>query len=189
MRQPLAGKRIAILATHGVEQIELTEPRRALEEAGGSAELIGLDHEPIQGYDHAEKADLLPVDRSIADVRADDYDALVLPGGVRNPDHLRRDDRAVGFVRDMFAAGKPIAAICHAAWTLVEAGVLPGRTITSAPSLKTDIRNAGGNWVDETVVNDEGLVSSRGPQDLDAFCTVMVKEIASGSREPRSIPD
>jgi protease I len=187
MSRPLTGKRIAFLATHGVEQIELTEPRRVLEEAGAETEIIALDREPIQAYDHADKSDLLPVDRAVAEADPGEYDGLVLPGGVRNPDHLRQDPAAVALVRELFTAGKPVGVICHGPWTLIEAGVLKGRTITSYPSLRTDIRNAGAHWVDRELVNDEGLISSRGPQDLPAFCAALVDEITGSSRDGRTI--
>ncbi len=159
-------KKVAFLATDGVEQIELTEPWKAVEEAGGKPELISLQEGKIQGFEHLDKGDEFDVDRAVADVSAGDYDGLVLPGGVANPDFLRADEDAVAFVRSFFEAGKPVAAICHGPWTLVEADVVRDRTLTSFPSLKTDIRNAGGNWVDEEVHVDGGLVSSRNPDDL-----------------------
>jgi len=187
MAQRLAQKKVAFLATHGVEQVELTEPRRVLDSAGALTELVALDRDPIQAYEHSEKADLLPVDRSIAEVDGGDYDALVLPGGVRNPDHLRQDARAVAFVRDLFAAGKPIGVICHGPWTLIEADVVRGRTITSYPSLRTDLTNAGARWVDREVAVDGGIVSSRGPQDLPAFCAALVDAVA-GSAPDEATP-
>lgn len=175
----LSGKRIAFLATHMVEQVELTEPWKAVEEAGGTPELVSLEEGEIQGFDHYDKADTFPVDRTVAEVTADDYDGLVLPGGVGNPDTLRADEDAVRFVRTFVEAGKPVAAICHAPWTLVEANVVRGRTLTSYPSIKTDVKNAGGNWVDEEVVVDEGIISSRDPDDLPAFCKALVEEFAT----------
>jgi protease I len=161
-----------------VEQIELTEPWKAVEEAGATPELVSLDDGEIQAFDHYDKADRFPVDRTVDEASPDDYDGLVLPGGVGNPDTLRMDENAVGFVRGFVESGKPVAVICHGPWTLVEAGVVRGRTLTSFPSMKTDIRNAGGNWVDEEVVVDNGLISSRKPDDLPAFCTKLVEKVA-----------
>jgi len=175
----LNGKRIAFLATDMVEQVELTEPWKAVEEAGGQPELISLEEGEIQGFNHYDKAETFPVDRTLAEASVDAYDGLVLPGGVGNPDTLRTDEQAVGFVRDFLESGKPVAVICHGPWTLVEADVVRGRTLTSWPSVKTDIENAGGNWVDEEVVQDGNLVSSRKPDDLPAFCKALVEEFAS----------
>jgi protease I len=174
----LNGKRIAFLATDMVEQVELTEPWKAVEEGGATAELVSLDDGEIQGFNHYDKADRFPVDRTVEEATPDDYDALVLPGGVGNPDTLRMDENAVGFVRGFVESGKPVAVICHGPWTLVEADVVRGRTLTSFPSVKTDIQNAGGTWVDEEVVVDNGLISSRKPDDLPAFCTKLVEEVA-----------
>jgi protease I len=174
----LNGKRIAFLATDMVEQVELTEPWKAVEETGGTPELVSLDDGEIQGFNHYDKADRFPVDRTVDESSPEDYDGLVLPGGVGNPDTLRMDENAVGFVRGFVESGKPVAVICHGPWTLVEADVVRGRTLTSFPSVKTDIRNAGGNWVDEEVVVDNGLISSRKPDDLPAFCTKLVEEVA-----------
>jgi len=179
----LDGKRVAFLATDGVEQIELTRPWEAVTEAGGIPELISLRGGEIQGFEHLDKADTFGVDRTAEEASADDYDGLVLPGGVANPDALRVDQDAVRFVRAFFEAGKPVAAICHAPWTLIDADVVKGRTLTSWPSLRTDIRNAGGNWVDEEVHVDEGLTTSRKPDDLDAFCAKAVEELAEGVHE------
>jgi protease I len=176
----LQGKTIAFLATDGVEQVEYTEPRKAVEQAGGTAHLVALEAGQIQGYNHLDKGDTFPVDKAVAEVSADDYDGLVLPGGVANPDALRADDDAVRFVRAFFEAGKPVASICHGAWTLVEADVVRGRTLTSWPSIKTDIVNAGGTWVDEEVQTDRGLVTSRKPADLPAFNAKIVEEFAEG---------
>ena len=177
----LQGKTIAFLvATEGIEQVELTEPWKAVEQAGGTPELIALEAGEAQAMNHLDKADTFTVDRVVADVSASDYDGLVLPGGVANPDFLRTDEDAVAFVRGFFEQAKPVAAICHAPWTLIEAGVVEGRTLTSWPSLQTDLRNAGANWVDEEVVVDQGLVTSRKPDDLEAFCAKAVEEICEG---------
>jgi len=181
--ESLQGKRIAFLATDGVEQVELTEPWKALKDAGAAPELISLESGKIQGFNHDERADTFPVDKLVAEVSAEDYDGLVLPGGVANPDTLRMNDEAVDFVRDFFKQQKPVAAICHGPWMLVEADVVEGRTVTSWPSLKTDIRNTGGNWVDKEVVVDNGLVTSRKPDDLKAFCAKAVEEFAEGRHE------
>ena len=176
----LDGKKVAFLATHGVEQVELTEPWKAVEEAGGKPELVSLDEGKIQGFEHLDKADEFDVDRAASGANADDYAGLVLPGGVANPDRLRTDPEVVRFVGAFFEAGKPVAAICHGPWTLVEADVVRGRTVTSWPSLKTDLRNAGATWVDQEVVVDRGLVTSRKPDDLPAFCAKLVEEFAEG---------
>jgi deglycase len=174
----LNGKRIAFLATDMVEQVELTEPWKAVEAEGATPELVSLEEGEIQGFNHYDKADKFEVDRTVETASADEYDALVLPGGVGNPDTLRTDENAVRFVREFVDAGKPIAVICHGPWTLVEAEVVDGRTLTSFPSVKTDIRNAGGNWVDQEVVVDNGIVSSRGPDDLPAFCKTLIEEFS-----------
>jgi protease I len=176
----LKGKRVAIVATDMVEQVELLEPRKALDEVGAETDLISIKAGEIQGFDHYDKADKIPVDRTIEEVGADEYHALLLPGGVGNPDTLRTDENVVSFVRDFFEQGKPVAAICHGPWTLVEAGVVHGRTLTSWPSLQTDIRNAGGSWVDEEVHVDQGLVTSRKPDDIPAFNAKMIEEFAEG---------
>jgi protease I len=165
----LKGRRVAFLATDMVEQVELTKPWKAVEEAGADVDLVSLEDGEIQGFDHYDKADKFPVDRTVEEASADDYDALVLPGGVGNPDTLRTDEKAVQFVRGFFEAGKPVAAICHAPWMLVEADVVRGRKLTSYWSIETDVRNAGGNWVDEEVVVDGNLVTSRSPDDIPAF--------------------
>ena len=176
----IEGKKVAFLATDGVEEVELTEPWTAVQEAGGTPELVSLEEGQIQGMDHMDKGDKFDVDRVVADVSPDDYDSLVVPGGVANPDFLRADDDAVEFVRGFFEAGKPVAAICHGPWVLVEADVVRDRTVTSWPSLRTDIRNAGGAWVDEEVHVDGGLTTSRKPDDLPAFCAKVVEETAEG---------
>src|SRR4051794_23081549 len=177
----LDGKRIAFLvANEGVEQIELTEPWKAVEAEGATPELISLESGKVQGFNHLDKGDTFDVDREVSDANADDYDALVLPGGVANPDFLRADEDAVAFTKAFFERAKPVAAICHGPWTLVEADVVRGRTLTSWPSLRTDIRNAGGTWVDEEVHVDQGLVTSRKPDDLPAFCAKLVEEACEG---------
>jgi protease I len=183
----LDGKRIAFLvAPEGIEQVELTEPWKAVEEAGGSPELISTESGEVQAFNHLDKADTFPVDHTVEEADASDYDGLVLPGGVANPDFLRMDQGAVSFARSFFEQSKPVGVICHGPWTLVEADVLQGRTITSWPSLQTDIRNAGGNWVDEEVVVDQGLVSSRNPDDLPAFCAKIVEEFCEGEHEEQA---
>jgi len=183
----LDGKRIAVVAADMVEQIELTEPWKALERAGASVDLISIEPGKIQGFNHFDKADAFGVDRTIEEVGADEYDALVLPGGVGSPDILRTDENVVQFVRDFFQQGKPVAAICHGPWTLVEAGAVRGRTLTSWPSLQTDIRNAGGEWVDDEVHVDRGLVTSRQPDDLPGFIDAMLEEFAAGTHARAAI--
>jgi protease I len=183
MAGKLEGKTIAFLATEGVEQVELTEPWKAIEEAGGKPELISLESGAVQAFDHLDKGDTFQVDHTAADADANRYDGLVLPGGVANPDFLRVDEDAVAFTRAFFDQAKPVAAICHGPWTLIDAGVVQGRTLTSWPSLRTDLRNAGATWVDEEVHVDEGLVTSRKPDDLPAFCAKLVEEIAEGEHE------
>jgi protease I len=178
--QPLKDKRIAFLAAEGVEQIELTEPWKAVEEAGGTPELVSLEAGHVQAFNHLDKGDEFPVDQTAERADAAAYDGLVLPGGVANPDFLRADEDAVRFVGEFFEQAKPVAAICHGPWTLIEADVVRGRTVTSWPSLQTDLRNAGATWVDEEVVVDGGLVTSRKPDDLPAFCAKAVEELAEG---------
>jgi protease I len=180
MADELNGKKIAFLATDGVEQVELLEPWRAVENAGGEPVLLSIQPGKIQGFDHLDKGEEFSVDKHVSQAEVDDYDGLVLPGGVANPDFLRGDEDAVRFVKNFFEAGKPVGVICHGPWTLVEADVVRGRKITSWPTLKTDITNAGGKWVDEEVVVDAGLVSSRKPDDLAAFCAKIIEEFAEG---------
>jgi protease I len=178
MGTDLNGRTVAFLATDMVEQVELTEPWKAVQEAGGTPELVSLEEGEIQGFNHYDKADTFEVDRTVDDAHARDYDGLVLPGGVGNPDTLRMNEDAVRFVREFFDEHKPVAVICHGPWTLVEAEVVRGRRLTSWPSLETDIRNAGGDWVDEEVVVDDDLVTSRKPDDLPAFCSTLVELFA-----------
>jgi protease I len=180
MANELQGKQIAFLATDGVEQVELTEPWKAVEQAGGEPELISLAPGTIQGFDHHDKGKTFTVDRVVTEADPTDYDGLVLPGGVINPDILRTNADAVDLVRVFFEQGKPVGAICHGIWTLVEAGVVKGRTLTSWPSLKTDVENAGGTWVDQEVCVDRGLFTSRKPDDLPAFCAKLVEEVGEG---------
>lgn len=183
----LDGQKIAFLATDGVEQAELTEPWRAVEEAGAEPILVSLERGTIQGFEHTDPAGEFTVDEVVSHVSADDFDGLVLPGGVHNPDRLRTDDDAVAFVRGFADSGKPIGAICHGPWLLVEAGIADGHTLTSAPSLETDIANAGGSWVDREVVVDEGIVTSRGPNDLPAFCAKLLEEFDEGIHEDLAV--
>ncbi|GAA2491948.1 type 1 glutamine amidotransferase domain-containing protein [Winogradskya humida] len=181
MTTSLKNKRVAFLATDGVEEVEYTEPRKAVENAGGTAELVSLRPGAIQAMNHLDKSTTYQAEKQVSEASADDYDALVLPGGVANPDFLRLDADAIRFVRDFFTAGKPVAAICHAPWTLIEAGVVDGRTMTSWPSLRTDLANAGATWIDEQVYIDRGLITSRKPDDLPAFCSALLEQIAQGS--------
>ena len=186
MGKKLEGKRVAFLATDMVEQIELTEPWKAVRDEGARVELISLEEGKIQGFNHYDKADEFAVDRTVEEASASDYDALVIPGGVGNPDTMRGDENAVGFVREFFEQGKPVGVICHGPWMLVEAGVVRGRKVTSWPTLQTDIRNAGGEWVDEEVVVDQGLVTSRKPDDLPAFTKKIVEEFCEGRHEQQA---
>jgi deglycase len=185
MSDQLQGKKIAILvANEGVEEVELTSPRAAVREAGAEVELLAPEGEEIQAFNHLDKGETFTPDKTVAAADPGDYDGLVLPGGVANPDQLRTDTDAVQFVRAFFEAGKPVGAICHGAWTLINADVVDGRTLTSWPSLQTDLRNAGAEWVDEEVHVDQGLVSSRKPDDLDAFNAKIVEEFSEGVHEP-----
>jgi protease I len=178
MAGTLNGKKVAILAADMFERVELEEPRKALEDAGAETEIVSLEEGEIQGFDHFDPASKVKVDKTLEEVSADDYDALLVPGGVGNPDLLRGDENAVEFVRAFDEAGKPIAVICHGPWVLVESGVVRGRTVTSWPTLETDIRNAGGEWVDEEVVVDGNLVTSRKPDDIPAFNERMLELVA-----------
>lgn len=180
MQQTLKGKRVAILATDGFEQVELTEPQKALEEAGAVTEVISPKSGEIRGWKFKDWGDRVKVDKTLANAKPGDYDALVLPGGVANPDHLRTDEKAVQFVKQFAQSGKPVAAICHGSWTLIEAGVVKGHTLTSWPSLKTDLKNAGANWVDKEVVMDGNFITSRKPDDIPAFNKKVIEEIADG---------
>jgi protease I len=184
MADELQGKKVAILAADGVERVELEQPREAVQNAGAQTELLSIHDGEIQARDHdLDPAGSFAVDRVVGDASVDDYDALLLPGGTVNPDKLRLDEHAVGFVRDFFATGKPVGAICHGPWTLIDAGVAKGRTLTAWPTVRTDLRNAGANVVDQEVVTDQGLVSSRNPDDLPAFCAKIVEEFAEGRHE------
>jgi protease I len=186
MGDQLSGKKVAILATDGVERVELEQPRAAVADAGADVELVSIHDGEIQARDHdLEDAGTFEVDRVVTDASVDDYDALLLPGGTVNPDQLRINSDAVSFVRDFFRTGKPIGTICHGPWTLLEAGVVEGRRITSWPSVRTDLRNAGAEVLDEEVVTDQGLVSSRSPDDLPAFCAKVVEEFAEGPHQAR----
>jgi protease I len=185
MANELQGKRIAFLFTEGVEQVELEKPLEAVRNAGADAELISLQKGQVEAWNHFDKGDKFEATTAVADADASDYDGLVLPGGVANPDQLRLDEDAVRFVRSFYEQNKPSGVICHAPWMLIEAGVAKGRKVTSWPSLKTDLRNAGAEWVDEEVVVDQGLVTSRKPDDLPAFCAKIVEEFAEGKHEQK----
>jgi len=178
--QRLKGKRVAIVAADMVERVELIEPRRALQDAGAETDLISLKPGAIKTFNHFAPAESEKVDRAVEEVDASEYDALMIPGGVGNPDQLRGDENMVAFVRDFFEQGKPVAAICHAPWVLIDAGVVRGRTMTSWPTVGTDLRNAGANWVDKEVVVDGGLVTSRKPDDIPAFNKKMIEEFVEG---------
>ncbi len=184
MAQNLNGKKIAILVDNGFEEIELTSPKQALEEVGAQTFIISPQDGTVKAWAHTDWGQKYPVDIPLQQAKADDYDAMLLPGGVMNPDKLRMNPTAVQLIKDFFTAGKPVAAICHGPWTLIEAGVVKGRTLTSYPSIQTDLKNAGANWVDQEVVVDHGLVTSRRPRDLEAFNRKMVEEFAEGDHEP-----
>ena len=186
MELGLKGRKVAILAADGVEQVELIEPRKALDAAGAITHLISPKEGAIQGMNHDEKGEMLPVDRALSQVHASEYDALLLPGGVANPDALRMEPAAVQFVREFMLSEKPVAAICHGPWLLVEAAAVSGRTLTSWPSLKTDIRNAGGQWVDQPVAVDDRLITSRKPSDIPAFSAAIVKQFGNRIDEARA---
>lgn len=183
----LENHRIAILATDGFEQSELTEPKKALEAAGAEVKIVSLSNKPIKGWKHTEWGEAVSVDVEIKDARGEEFDALMLPGGVMNPDQLRMNEHAVSFVKEFVDAGKPIAAICHGPWTLIETGLVKGRTLTSWPSIRTDLINAGAHWVDEEVVVDNGLVTSRKPADIPAFNTKMIEEFAEGRHKREAV--
>jgi protease I len=185
--QKLKGKKIAILVEDGFEQVELTSPKQALEEAGATTHIVSPKRDKVKGWEHTEWGQEFPVDVQIEQANANDYDALLLPGGVMNPDKLRTSKPAIQFVRSFFEQKKPVAAICHGPWVLVEAGVLNGRKVTSYHSIQTDVKNAGGNWVDEEVVVDQGLVTSRNPDDLPAFNRKLVEEVSEGQHEHQRV--
>ena len=184
----LDGKKIAVLAAEGVEQVELEKPVKALRDAGAQTELVSLEQGTVQAMNHIDKAETFPVDTTVDAANVDDYDGLLIPGGAVNPDNLRQSDEAVAFVRGFFDTGRPIAAICHAPWVLVEADVVRGLHVTSWPSLQTDIRNAGGTWVDEEVHVDQGLVTSRKPDDIPAFSAKAIEEFCEGPHEDMPQP-
>jgi len=185
--QKLKGKKVAILAADMFERVELEQPRKALEDAGAETEVVSIHSGEIQGFDHFDPANKIKVDKTVEEVSPDDYDALLIPGGVGNPDQLRGDENAVNFVRDFAQAKKPMAVICHGPWMLVESGVVRGRRVTSWPTLQTDIRNAGGEWVDKEVVVDEGIVTSRKPDDIPAFNKKMIEEFCEGVHTQRTM--
>jgi protease I len=182
MAEELRGQRVAILVADGFEQVEMTEPRQALKDAGAKTQIVSPTKSQVQGWNHFDHADKFPVDVALERANPDDFDALLLPGGVANPDQLRMIPEAVKFVKSFVDSGKPIASICHGPWTLIEAGAVKGRTMTSWPSLRTDLRNAGGKWVDEKVVVDKGIVTSRKPEDIPAFNQKMIEEFAAGQQ-------
>src|SRR5215216_2756187 len=186
MAGKLEGKTIAFIAAEGVEQVELTDPWKAVEEAGGKPELMSLGSGQVQAFNHLDKGDTFTVDHTASEADAGRYDGLVMPGGVANPDFLRVDEDAVAFVRAFFDAGKPVAAICHGPWTLIDAGVVKGRRLTSYESIQSDLKNAGAIWSDEEVVVDDGLVTSRKPSDLPAFNRKMIEEFAEGVHQGQS---
>src|SRR3954470_16499557 len=186
MNNKLEGKKVAILVTDGFEQVELTSPKEALEKAGAETEIVSSAGSTVKGWDETDWGKKFPVDVPLKKANPQDYDALLLPGGVMNPDKLRMDEKAVEFVKAFFDANKPVAAICHGPWTLIEAGVVKGRLLTSYPSIQTDLRNAGAEWVDEEVVVDNGLVTSRRPDDTPAFNRKMIEEFAEGIHQAQA---
>jgi protease I len=186
MSNQLNGKKIAILVDNGFEEVEMTEPRKALEEAGAGTDLVSPQAQQVKGWNHTDWGEQFPVDVPLSSADPEDYDALVLPSGVMNPDHLRQNTQAVDFVRAFVQSGKPIAAICHGPWTLIEAGAVKGREMTSYPSIRTDLKNAGARWVDREVVTDNGIVTSRKPDDIPAFNQKMIEEFAEGIHQRRS---
>jgi protease I len=183
-QQQLDGRKVAILVADGFEQVEMTEPRQALEDAGAGTDLVSPKKEKVKGWQHTDWGDTFDVDVNLRDADPEDYDALVLPGGVMNPDHLRRNPDVQKFVRSFFDAGKPVAAICHGPWTLLDSGVVRGRKMTSYESIQCDLKNAGAQWVDQEVVVDNGLVTSRKPDDIPAFNAKMIEEFAEGRHQP-----
>jgi protease I len=183
MARKLDGKKVAILVTDGFEQVEMTKPREALDEAGAETKIVSLKPGKIQGMHHADKGDKFDVDLTLDEARPEEFDALLIPGGLMNPDALRSNDDALEFTRHFFREGKPVAAICHGPWVLIDAGVVRGRTLTSWPAIKNDVKNAGGKWVNEEVVVDNGLVTSRKPDDIPAFNKKMIEEFCEGRRE------
>ena len=186
MADKLSGKKVAILAVDGFEEIELTKPRAALEEAGAQTSVVSIKPGKIQGMNHAEKGETVAVDLTLDEAKPGEFDALLIPGGLMNPDTLRVSEKALEFVRHFFREGKPVAAICHAPWVLIDAGVIRGKTVTSWPAIKTDVRNAGANWVDQEVVVDNGLVTSRQPDDIPAFNKKMIEEFGEGRHQTSS---
>jgi protease I len=185
MARKLEGKKVAILVADGFEQVEMTKPREALTEAGAETKIVSLKSGPIQGMHHADKGDKFEVDLTVKDARPEEFDALMIPGGLMNPDALRSTEEALDFTRHFFEESKPVAAICHGPWVLIDAGVIRGRTVTSWPAIKTDVKNAGGKWVDKEVVVDNGLVTSRKPDDIPAFNQKMIEEFCEGRHEAK----
>jgi len=183
MARKLDGKKVAILVTDGFEQVEMTKPREALDEAGAETKIVSLKPGKIQGMNHADKGDKFDVDLTLDEARPEEFDALLIPGGLMNPDALRSNDEALEFTRHFFREGKPVAAICHGPWVLIDAGVVRARTLTSWPAIKNDVKNAGGKWVNEEVVVDNGLVTSRKPDDIPAFNKKMIEEFCEGRHE------
>jgi protease I len=185
MNKKLDGKKVAILVADGFEQVEMTKPREALENAGAETKIVSLKSGQIQGMHHADKGEKFDVDLTLQNAPPEEFDALMIPGGLMNPDQLRSTPEALDFVRHFFEEGKPVAAICHAPWVLIDAGVVRGRTLTSWPAIKSDVRNAGGNWLNEEVVVDNGLVTSRKPDDIPAFNEKMIEEFCEGKHAPQ----